>query len=75
MENTLKGSSFASIVEGLLAEHTGRTTNDKSVRLKSFDLAISVLREWRLDRYYMGKAKLFDVSWHARELSTQGATQ
>ncbi len=42
---------------------------------QSFDLAISVLREWRLDRYYMGKAKLFDVSWHARELSTQGATQ
>jgi hypothetical protein len=27
-----------------------------------FDLAIEVLREWRLDRYYMGKAKLLDIS-------------
>lgn len=29
---------------------------------KSFDLAIEVLRDWRLDRYYAGKAKLFDLS-------------
>lgn len=34
----------------------------------SFDLAIDVLREWRLDRYYMGKAKLLDLSVHLREL-------
>lgn len=34
----------------------------------SFDLAIQVLKEWRLDRYYLGKAKLFDISWQAREL-------
>lgn len=35
----------------------------------TFELAMQVLREWRLDRYYMGKAKLFDVSWQARELA------
>ena len=29
---------------------------------ESFALAIEVLREWRLDRYYMGKAKLLDIS-------------
>ena len=28
----------------------------------NFGLAIEVLKEWRLDRYYMGKAKLLDVS-------------
>ena len=28
----------------------------------AFDLAIDVLKEWRLDRYYMGKAKLLDIS-------------
>ncbi len=39
---------------------------------EAFDLAIQVLREWRLDRYYMGKAKLFDVSWQARELQSSG---
>lgn len=33
-----------------------------------FDLAIQILQEWRIDRYYAGKAKLFDVSWQAHEL-------
>ena len=27
-----------------------------------FNLAIDVLKEWRLDRYYSGKAKLHDLS-------------
>lgn len=37
--------------------------------LKYFDLALEILRDWRLDRYYAGKAKLFDLSWQVRELS------
>ena len=28
----------------------------------NFNLAIDVLKEWRLDRYYSGKAKLHDLS-------------
>jgi hypothetical protein len=27
-----------------------------------FHLGIDILKEWRLDRYYMGKAKLHDLS-------------
>ena len=27
-----------------------------------FDLAVEILKEWRLDRYYAGKARLFDLS-------------
>ncbi|MDO8778479.1 MAG: hypothetical protein Q7K57_59145 [Burkholderiaceae bacterium] len=27
-----------------------------------FNLALRILDEWRLDRYYAGKARLFDVS-------------
>lgn len=33
-----------------------------------FGLALKVLEEWRLDRYYAGKARLFDVSLQAAEL-------
>lgn len=33
-----------------------------SLNLTSFDLAIDILKEWRIDRYYAGKAKLFDLS-------------
>jgi hypothetical protein len=36
--------------------------------IESFDLAIAVLKEWRLDRYYAGKAKLFDMALQVRDL-------
>lgn len=35
-----------------------------------FELAIEVLEEWRLDRFYMGKAKLFDVAQQALEIGS-----
>jgi hypothetical protein len=34
----------------------------------TFDLAIDILKEWRLDRYYMGKAKLHDLAVQVNEL-------
>lgn len=34
----------------------------------SFDLAIEILKEWRLDRHYMGKAKLHDLAVQVHEL-------
>ena len=34
-----------------------------------FELAISLLKEWRIDRFYVGKSKVFDVAFHANELS------
>lgn len=37
--------------------------------LESFDLAIDIMKEWRLDRYFTGKAKLLDVSLQARSMS------
>jgi len=36
--------------------------------LADFGLAIEVLEEWRLDRYYEGKSKLIDVAMQAREM-------
>jgi len=36
----------------------------------NFQLAIEVLQEWRLDRFYMGKAKVFDIALQALELSS-----
>jgi hypothetical protein len=30
-----------------------------------FELAMQILQEWRLDRYYMGKTKTFDMTLQA----------
>jgi len=38
------------------------------LRHDDFQLAIEVLKDWRLDRYYEGKAKLFDVSVQVQEM-------
>lgn len=38
------------------------------LNLKSFDLAIDILKEWRLDRYYVGKSKLFYLSMQVSQL-------
>lgn len=34
----------------------------------TFELALEVLKDWRLDRYYIGKAKLIDLSMQVSEL-------
>lgn len=45
-----------------------------ALRLSNFELALEVLDDWRLDRYYIGKARLFDVSWQAHEMNPTPAT-
>ena len=37
-----------------------------------FDLAMDLLREWRLDRYYIGKSRVFDVALQAVSLGDIG---
>ena len=36
--------------------------------LERFQLALNILQEWRLDRYYAGKGRLFDISLQAIEI-------
>ena len=37
--------------------------------INAFELAMDILKEWRIDRYYAGKAKLFDVSYQVHRMS------
>jgi flagellar biosynthesis/type III secretory pathway protein FliH len=34
-----------------------------------FELALNILQEWRLERYYSGKARLFDTALQVTELA------
>lgn len=36
----------------------------------TFTLALEILQEWRIDQYYAGKAKLFDISFQATALQS-----
>ncbi len=37
--------------------------------LKTFEVAIDIFKEWRIDRYYAGKGKLFDLSVMVKDLT------
>jgi hypothetical protein len=41
--------------------------------LDRFELALQILKEWRLDRYYAGKSKLYDISLQLRDLTQASA--
>ncbi|MBC7682278.1 MAG: hypothetical protein H7172_08090 [Ferruginibacter sp.] len=42
--------------------------------LGRFDLALEILKEWRLDRYIAGKSKLYDLSLQIQEQGPQDRT-
>ncbi|PZO15098.1 MAG: hypothetical protein DCF26_14035 [Burkholderiales bacterium] len=40
-----------------------------TLNFSQFELALEILSEWRLDRYYSSKGRLLDLSLHASELA------
>lgn len=60
---------LASLVLALESDRSFELVTLYKLDYKAFGLAIDVLREWRLDRYYAGKAKLFDLSFQVDELT------
>jgi hypothetical protein len=64
-----QASQFFSKLITALAEETDFSLKDLySLDANEFQLAMDLLQEWRLDRYYMGKAKVFDVALQALEM-------
>lgn len=41
-----------------------------TLNFSQFELALEILSEWRLDRYYSSKGRLLDLSLHAAELQS-----
>lgn len=62
---------LASLVLALESDREFELASLYKLNYKAFDLAIEILREWRLDRYISGKAKLFDLSLQVSEQLAQ----
>ena len=54
--------TLARLVRALESDENFHLDDLYQLDYDAFDLAIDVLKEWRLDRYYMSKAKLHDIS-------------
>ena len=66
--------TLAGMVRALESDKKFKLADLYELDYDSFNLAIEILREWRLDRYYMGKAKLHDLSVHLGELQPPSET-
>ena len=60
--------TLALLVLSLESETQFNVTELYKLDLETFDLAIDILKQWRIDRYYAGKAKLFDLSVQVNSL-------
>lgn len=59
---------FSDLVLSLETDHPFRLSELYELDQRDFALAMDLLGDWRIDRYYMRKAKLLDISWQHREL-------
>lgn len=66
--HTEEAATLARLVLALESEDKFGLSDFYRLDYDSFDLAIEILREWRLDRHYMGKAKLHDLAVQVHEL-------
>ncbi|MDM0038298.1 hypothetical protein QTH89_17850 [Variovorax sp. J22G21] len=61
---------LARLVLALESERSFELVTLYGLDYKSFQLAIEILQEWRLDRYYASKSKLYDISLQVDELES-----
>ena len=63
------GQTFSKLILSLESEIEFLVKDLYQLDAQEFDLAMEVLKDWRIDRFYLGKAKVFDAATHAQALS------
>ena len=61
---------LARLVLALESESDFAITEIYQLDYAQFQMALKILEEWRINRYFAGKAKLFDISLQATTLGT-----
>jgi hypothetical protein len=69
--HTDAAKTLAALVRALASEEKFDLTAMYKLNDDNFNLAINILKEWRIDRYYSGKAKLHDLSVQVATLNAQ----
>lgn len=67
--HTEAAKTLAALVRALESEEKFELADLYKMNYDNFNLAIDILNEWRLDRYYSGKAKLHDLAVQVATLS------
>lgn len=64
---------LSALVTALESENHFSVKDLYSLDEKHFEIALEILSDWRLDRFYLGKTKIFDVALQAREIQTKAS--
>ena len=65
--NSASSKIFSNLILSLESDCSFALRELYQLSLTDFDLAITLLEEWRLDRFYIGMAKAFDVAFQAND--------
>jgi len=66
-------NALSSLIIALESENEFALNAIYKLPLPEFELAMDILKEWRLDRYYMSKARLIDSSLQVQQLASLGS--
>lgn len=65
--------TLSDLVIALESQQAYRLERLYALEFRHFELAIALISEWRLDRYYAKKGKLLDLSVEVKALLDSGA--
>ena len=66
--NSPASKTLSNLVYSLESDENFNLSELYTLDIKMFTLAMDILQEWRLDRYYAGKSKLFDLAYQNKVL-------
>jgi hypothetical protein len=69
ISKSTEGITFAKLILALESENEFPVIELYQLNSDEFDLAIELLKDWRIDCFYVGKAKAFDSATRAKNLS------
>ena len=69
--NSLAAKTLSQLVLALESESDYRLSEIYQLEYDHFKLVLEILKEWRLDRHYAGKSRLFDASRQLADLQLQ----
>ncbi len=64
--------ALADLVVALESDQSFTLDRLYQLDMPTFELAIDVIKDWRLSRYYTSKSKLLDMSMQTQELAAAG---
>ena len=65
------GLVYSRLILSLEAEENFHIKELYKLNAHDFELALELMKDWRIDRFYIGKAKAFDMATRASDLANK----